>query len=265
MILLDSIINFSDSLIKIAKQNNDTIINDSSVILPVKKAIQLSLDPINSVNSDWVIYWISLVGILVLISKMLFPRHFNNTIQALLNTRAYNNLINEGINWKHTINLILLSAYTLSIGLILYIVTSHVLHNSYLLIKWDFSLALNIILSILLLIISKLLIVLFTNITFQIRELIRNYLNYLFLSYSFLGISLFFMLWIIIYVNYQFGIYLSIIIIAMVYLFRIYKLLSLCNSKNNFNLFHFIIYLCTVEILPIIIFKKLYFIWFLGS
>jgi len=262
MIQQDSVIHISDSLYNIANQNSDSIITDSIINAPIEKLVQLSLNPINTPNNYWALYWIGIIGLFVFISKLSFPKHFNNIFQALINNRAYNNLVNEGVNWRHPIAFLLSIAYILSIGLVLFTSTNY--SSSYQLINydWDIILALKITLSIVVLIFTKLFIVLVTQIIFQIRDLLHNYLNYLFFSYSFLGIILFFVLWILIYSDYQYGISTSIIIISMVYLYRIYKLLSLCNSKNNFNLFHFIIYLCTVEILPLIIFRKLYFIWF---
>jgi len=264
MIQQGSIINISDSLSNISSHDSDSTLLDSLVNIP-KETIKLVLNPINTLENNWVFYWISVVGILVILSKILFPKHFNNTIQALINTRAYNNLINEGVNWKHPINLILTIAYILSVSIVIYIGLIHSLNYNSLIYSWDIIFAFKITLSIVVLIFVKMLIVLFTQVIFQIRDLLGNYLNYLFLSYSFLGIILFFFLWILVYTDYQIGIYISTITITMVYLFRIYKLLSLWNSKNNFNLFHFIIYLCTVEILPLVIFRKLYYICFLGN
>jgi len=260
MIQQDSVINISDSLSNISNQNNDSALIGNNIKPTINKAIELTLNPINSSIDNWIFYWISIIGILILLSKILFPKHFNNVIQALLNNRAYNNLLNEGVVWRHPINIILTSAYVLSVSLIIFISLSHSFNN-----HLDISLAIKIVLSIVTLIISKMIIVLFTQIIFQIRPLLSSYLNYLFLSYSFLGIVLFFILWILLYTDSQLGINISAIIITLVYIFRIYKLLSLCNSKNNFNLFHFIIYLCTVEILPLIIFRKLYFIWLLNN
>jgi len=260
MIQQDSVINLSDSLNNISNQNNDSALINNIIKPAIDKTIELTLNPINSSIDNWIFYWISIVGILILLSKILFPKHFNNVIQALLNNRAYNNLLNEGVIWRHPINIILTSAYILSVSLVLFISISYSLNNNL-----DINLAIKITLSIIALIISKMFIVLFTQIIFQIRDLLSSYLNYLFLSYSFLGIILFFILWILLYTDSQLGINISAIIITLVYIFRIYKLLSLCNSKNNFNLFHFIIYLCTVEILPLIIFRKLYFIWLLNN
>ncbi|RLD44878.1 MAG: hypothetical protein DRI86_06425 [Bacteroidetes bacterium] len=260
MIHKDSIVNFSDSLSNISSQIIDTSFIEKPSNSHIKEAIELMLDPINSMGNNWIFYWLSLIGVLIFLSKSLFPKHFNNIIQALINNRAYNNLTKEGIVWRHPLNIILTSAYILSISLVLFTRISHSLN-----INLDIYYALKIVLSIIILIFTKLIIVLFTQVVFQIKSLLSNYLNYLFLSYSFLGIILFFFLWILLYADYQFGVYISAILTTMVYLFRIYKLLSLRNSKNNFNLFHFIIYLCTVEILPLVIFRKLYFIWFLGN
>jgi len=259
--ILQSTINLTDSIIS---DTNTVVVDTIDVIIPKESANDiLGLIPINQINNQWIFFWLAVIGILVFLSKFLYPKQFKYTILALFSNREYNNLQNESISWKLPINVYLIIAYVLSVSIILYIYSLQY-QNQLLFYQWDITDPIKISLLISTLFITKLIIVIITRIIFQIKDLLTNYLNYLFISYNLLGVTLFFTLWILIYSNTEWGIYISISIISIIYIIRLFKFLTLCNSKNNFNLFHFIIYLCTVEILPVILFRKLYFIWFLN-
>jgi hypothetical protein len=96
MVQLDSSINNLDSILQSTINITDSIIYDTNtvtidtldVIVPKESTNDiLSLIPINNINNNWIFYYLALIGILVFLSKFLYPKQFKYTILALFSNR----------------------------------------------------------------------------------------------------------------------------------------------------------------------------------
>lgn len=224
---------------------------------------QLNLIPLENPNNSWIFYWLIGIGVVLLIGKLAFPKRWYQSTIGLFSLRVYNAIRSDGLIIKHILNILLILIYVLSLSALLSIFsTYYISENSPL--TWNIYSILGFSAAISVLILFKLLFIFITQFFYDAKEVASQYVNYLSLSYGILGISIFIGLWVILYIQFAFGFYFTAALIVTIFLTRLYKLLSITESKNNFSLFNYIVYICTVEILPLIIAQKLYFYWLLA-
>ncbi len=225
---------------------------------------QLKLIPLESPNNSWIFYWLLGVGIVLLIGKLAFPKRWYQSVVSLFSVRAFNALRSEGLIIKHILNILLIIIYVFSLSLLISIFSTYYILD-FTTPSWDIYNILGFSVIIFVLILIKLLFISITQFFYDAKEAASQYTNYLSLSYGIMGMGIFIGLWIIIYIQLDLGLYFTAAFVVAVFLVRLYKLLSITESKNNFSLFNFIVYICTVEILPLIIAQKLYFYWLLSQ
>ena len=197
-----------------------------------------------------------------LINRLVFPRQSHFGLTAIFRARDYTQLRYEGVFIKQFPSILSSVIYVFSLGLLMSVISTYYFGNNDI-YRWDINMSITFSLLILGLIIIKLLTILGNHFIFQNKELAIQHLNYSTLSYNVMGFGIFAGLWIILYINVLVGLLLTSTFIALIMMLRLVKLVGAIGLKNNFNLYKFIIYLCTVEILPLIIAQKLYFDWFL--
>lgn len=224
----------------------------------------LQLKPIADISNSWVFYWLILLSILLVILKILFPKRLINSFMALISNKALGSLRQDGFIPSNIVNILLTALYVFAFGLLISAISSYYYLNEQP-FKWDIKIAISITLLTSAYIILKIIFILITQWIYQAKEIAINYLNILVLSYNIFGIIIFFGLWLIFYVNFTIGLILITTLIGILFIIKLLKLSSLSESKNNFNLFSFIVYICTVEILPLIIAQKFYFYWVLEA
>ena len=76
-------------------------------------------------------------------------------------------------------------------------------------------------------------------------EYFRNKKNYL--LFNFFGTPL----------VAQFGLYASLVLVAAYFLIRAYKILQIGNKLFVYRKFHFVLYFCATEIIPILLIAKI--------
>jgi len=103
----------------------------------------------------------------------------------------------------------------------------------------------------------KFFIILFTAEVFKVQSLRRLYTDYILLWFISMGLFLSTYLWLELYLNSQWLFPLLIGFWLVSISLRIFKPLSQIIGKSDFNSFHFFIYLCSVEILPLIVLGKI--------
>jgi hypothetical protein len=248
----------------------DSLASDTIVSTPDTLCVKGFLSPhslqvhdlkpklIVSQDGDWVLYWIILVVILFSVGKLLFSKRLNLTFLANFSQRSYSLLLSEGYITRHPLNLMLSGVYVFSLGLFLAMVI-HFNGNQIIMPHIDFVFSLKLSMYVLLFILMKYLSMLFVQYIYKEKNAGAHYLNLLLLSYNSMGLFLIMGLWIIIFINTYYGIILTAVLLSVLFLSRQVKNLLVFNHKNNFSLLHFIIYLCTIEILPLILIQKLYF------
>ncbi len=200
--------------------------------------------------------WILFSLLVVAVARYLFPVRFKETLLAAWDSRFFNYLERETGLLNHWVSLFLYINYLLSFSLLLYqsIVfykISHLLHHIGTLTLLAASLAL---LSIFLA--FKYLLMYFTAWIFKTGNPTELYLRNIFLVNKFTGIVL--LPFLIVNHNYGSGYILTAAwgVLIIMELFRVFKVARIGLSMKGFSVYHLILYLCAVEIAPILFLIK---------
>ncbi len=223
----------------------------------------LQLKPLADIDNSWVFYWLISISVLLVILKLLFPKRLITSLLALVSAKSFSSLRQEGFVPTNIVNILLSLLYIFALGLLISAISSYY-YLSKNLTNWSFNNSLLFSSIIGLFILLKLIFIIVTQWIYQAKDIAINYLNVLVLSYNIFGVVIFFGLWIVFYINFNIGLILITSVISILFIIRLLKISSLSETKNNFSLFSFIVYICTVEILPLIIAQKLYFYWVLS-
>lgn len=223
----------------------------------------LQLKPLPIISNSWIFYWLIALSIILITLKLLFPKRLVNSLLALINVKSLSIIRQDGFVPSNIVNILLTLIYIFAFGLLVSAISSYYYLKEEPL-NWDFNIAISISLIVTAFIAAKIIFIFITQWIYQAKEIGLNYLNVLVLSYNMFGVVIFFGLWLIFYVNFNIGLIFISTLLCILFVIRLLKLSSLSEVKNNFSLFSFIVYICTVEILPLIIAQKLYFYWVLA-
>ncbi len=222
----------------------------------------LQLKPIVNIHNSWVFYWLLVLSVLIVVLKILFPKRLVDSLTGLISKKSYSRLRQDGFIPKNIVNILLTAFYIASLGLFITAITYHFYFEKN--INLSFKSAIYVTLIVAVYISLKFSFILISQWIYQAKEIAINYLNIIVLSYNIFGAVIFFGLWILFYLNFYLGLLMIVSILSILFIIRLLKLAVLSEQKNNFSLFSFIVYICTVEILPLIIAQKLYFNWVLA-
>ena len=214
--------------------------------------------PIIHDSTDTFFYWLLGISLLILTAKILFYKQFTLSILSNFSKRSYSQLQQLGSTIRHPLNVVLLIAFILSSALFF----SIVIYDDYI-DKEVFSANQIILINSAIIsgiLITSLILAEIFKYAFQIENLISLYYSSILQSYNIIAIGITMGMWFIIFSGLQLSIIIISVILFLLYLQRFYNLLINIQMKNKYSLLHYIIYLCTIEIIPLIIVTKLYFI-----
>lgn len=242
-----------DSIVQLLENsNNMSIFIDHS--LAVKS---MDLLPIAQNNTNIFLYWLIGVSAIIAIGKFSYYKHFILSITGSFSNRNFSQLQQLGATIRHPLNLILFLAYIIVTGLFISIISyDYVDLNIY---TTNSLIIYNTIIVLLLFTFSYILSRIFHYI-FELDTLIQGYYARIIQSNNIVAVAISIGLWLTIFTGIQTGTVIIYSLLAILYFLRIYNLLIFNSTKNKYGLLHYIIYICTVEILPFIIAVKLYFI-----
>jgi hypothetical protein len=201
-------------------------------------------------------FWILFSLFIIAIVKYLFPARFKETILAVWDSRFFNFLERETGLLNHWVSLFLYINYLLSFSLLIY--QSIVFSKIYHLIYHHGTLAL--------LAASLTVLILFFTFKYSLMYLAawvfktgnptELYLRNIFLVNKFTGILLLPVLTINHYNDSGYILAIAWGIVVLMELFRFYKVARIGLSMKGFSVYHLILYLCAVEIAPVIFLIK---------
>ena len=252
IIIRDTIVR--DTISSVVEQSNDNI----SIFIDHNLQVQtMELIPIAQNNIYLYLYWLIGLSAIIAIGKFAFYKHFILGLTGNFSNRNFSQLQQLGATIRHPLNLLLFIAYIIAVALFISISSyNYVDLNIYTLNSLIFQ---NIIIVLLLFVISFIITTIF-NYIFELDGLIQGYYARVLQSNNIISIAITIGLWLTIFTGLKTGIIIIYSVLALLYLLRIYNLLIFNSTKNKYGLLHYIIYICTVEIIPIIIAAKLYFI-----
>lgn len=210
-----------------------------------------------------IILLISFVGIF----RMANPSYFRNLFRAFrnptLNTRQFKEQLRQDSPASLTMDLI----FCISLGLYLYYAINHI-HNQKILSSYP---VIVIILALILLLIVvyavRFMFLKFTGWVFNISEITDNYTFNVFLINKILGIAIIPFTVILAFGDGQWvqaSLFLSFVVIAILFLNRYLRSGVVFGYFIKFSKFHFFMYLCASELLPLAVLMKLVNQWIIS-
>ena len=212
--------------------------------------------PLIPFQPEW-IFW-TYLGMFIILAwvQILFFQRFQVLIQANFSSRSLHQLIREGNLFNERISIALSVIYVMSIAMVIFQVLKLLFHQSDFIIP-DFQFFMLLCLAVVGFWAVKLLIMNFLSIIFMTESTNNEYKLNILTTISFLGFLLLPMLVITVYLKSSWLIYTCLGIIILASLFRIVKGFIIGISLTKFSYFFLFVYLCTLEILPLLVAAKL--------
>ena len=217
--------------------------------------------PVIPFQPAW-IFWIYLGMFIILAWIQVFYFHrFQLLIKANFSKRCLHQLIRDGDLFNERISIAMSILYVMSIAMVIFQVLKLLLHQSTFIIP-DFQLFLLLCLAVVGFWAVKLLIMNFLTIIFKTEQTNNEYKLNILTTISFLGFLLLPILVFTVYLQLSWLIYTCLGIIIVASLFRLVKGFIIGISLTKFSYFFLFVYLCTLEILPLLVVAKLILMYY---
>lgn len=187
--------------------------------------------------------------------RFFFYVNFQNIVYGFYNSRVFNQLNKEDslmTSWPY---IFLYGIFSVSFGLLLWIFNSNSLQVG----AADFVGFLKITLAIAFFFILKIVILRVIGILFEMERIVREYIVFLYLFYFNSVLILIPLLLIIVFLPVQYLGFVFILLLISVVILFFYRVLGFflsLMSGGRFSIFYLILYICTLEIAPILILVK---------
>jgi len=270
---LDTVINYVDvatDTSKLKKFENESdssknLLNNENVSINLRSSMFIEhelkstyIEPKERIqtSSDWILGIIVLIILLLLLNKILNPKKWSQQLKIIFSKRDFEQQIQDEKDFRTPFLFIQFIASLLTISLFAY----QLFHNklSYF-VEGEYQLYFKILVSI----IGMFLIYFVSQKIFGFivdkEKIVSEYLISTILLLNITGVLL---LPLIIGLQYAHAIpsnilfKIGILILIFSYLFKIYKGLTIASSNNSLYLFYLFLYICSLEILPIVILIK---------
>jgi len=188
--------------------------------------------------------------------QVFYSRRLRQILLAPYSKRFLNQLVRDGNIIKERISVALLIVYFIGISLLLYQTNILLIHHPSYNIH-GFLLYLLIVASLLIYWTGKILLVRLLGIIFKTYQATNEYLLNILILIIVTGIVLLPLLVLTIYLKSIFLLYICLIIFILLFLFRFIRGFIIGFSVSRFSYMLLFVYLCSLEILPVIILAKL--------
>lgn len=251
-----------NNLLKSRNFQNKEIDSTSYIksIVSEKKLNQGLIKPekIKNRNEDWIVLVVIVCFYIYSVIKVLYNKRLFQIFKTTVSYRYLNQLIRDGDLLSEQISILLFGIYIFAISLFSYIVIQQLIPDiSQLHHLHGITFYLIIFLFFLLFYLIKINIIRFLGWSFKLPNETYEYIVSELIFNELLGVILLPLNVIINYYPNDYSIYLGFIIISGFYISRLIRIINSAFSVSKFSIFHLFIYLCTVEILPILIIIKL--------
>jgi hypothetical protein len=212
-------------------------------------------------NPDWLIAIV--IGSLVILAwlKLFFNKFFDQVIVSMWNFQLGSKFLRDQGIFSRRVGLLLNINFLLILGLFIYLAFAHFNINPLSLKPFPAYLLYTGTLTILLLI--RYILTSLTGKIFNQEVYFREYLYHILIIYKNIGIVFIPIVFCIAYIQENLRIYFIIFALALLvltYLFRFVKGLQLIIKKDVL-IFYLILYLCTLEIMPVLFYYKFFSGW----
>ncbi|MEJ5054196.1 DUF4271 domain-containing protein [Sphingobacterium sp. MYb382] len=204
----------------------------------------------------WVLAVVFILFFAVGLVRLIFPTDFMLIVDAYYNERTLQQVSKEDnmlTSWPYVF---LYLIFSLALGLFMLLIESSFTH--YYLLRFDNYLRVSLVVS--LLFIVKILLIRFVSFIFELDRLVREYVTVLYLVYFNSMLFLMpFLLALLFVPSTYFKILLILfsVIVASLFVYRFLRTFFRLFGNLRFSVFYLILYLCTLEVAPILILVKL--------
>jgi len=212
--------------------------------------------PLAPFQPDWV-FWVFLGMFLILAWTQIFYAHrFRMVVGATFSTRHLHQLGREGDLFNERISIALSLIYVSTVAMVIYQVIRLIFHQTSSTIP-QFQLYMLIVLAVIGFWAFKVLIMNLLSLIFKTDHINNEYKLNILVTISILGLLLIPVLVFAVYLKSSWLVYLALGLIGIFSLFRVIKGFIIGISLTRFSYFFLFIYLCTLEILPLLVAAKL--------
>ena len=268
-VFIDSLNNISSNPLPI----NDTVTSDSAVLIkdtitdtrPAQQSLftshQLQVTDQqpsikNYISNDWITAHLIVCLLLVGWTRVYYGKRLKQVIKAFFSVRNTDNLVREGNIFRERISIPLLIIYLISISLLIYLAFVDLLQGSFFDLT-GIQLFSVIMLFVLISWFVKNIVLNFIGFVFKNNLILSDFLYTNFIFNILIGLILMPVIILSIYMSAKELIYFGILLWLLTYLYRLVRELFTGLSYVEFSLFYRILYLCTLEIIPLLVLTKL--------
>lgn len=229
----------------------------SSVIAPHQRPNQNDFKLIPKVenSSSWLFIYLLVTLLITSLISRFYRKRFSIVLNAPWQSRYYNQISNESKLFDHPLNFMLFVLY--SANLAFFIVMAVQNFKSDFLLQWNiFGVFSVLILLIMAYTFLKTMAAKFTSILFKQSDFASIYGAQLHLSQNNIGVYLLPFLWILMYHPIPYSYRIIVLFFIGFGVFRMVKSLISLTTSTRLSLYQIFLYLCTVEILPLIVVIK---------
>ncbi|TDS13942.1 DUF4271 domain-containing protein [Sphingobacterium paludis] len=203
----------------------------------------------------WILGSVFVLFLAVGLVRILFPGDFAMIVQAYYNERTLQQISKEDnmlTSWPY---ILLYLIFSLALGLFILLVESSFLHHDAL--NWSNYLRTTAVVAVLF--VLKIVLIRFISFVFEIGRLVREYVTVLYLVYfnSMLFLMPILLAVTLIPANYfKFVLILFSVVASILFVYRFLRTALRLFGNLKFSIFYLILYLCALEVAPILILVK---------
>ncbi len=217
-----------------------------------------NLLPINRpiVNIDWITIHLVISLCLIAYVQIYYSKRFKQVIKAFIGNRYMHMLTKDGNIYRERISIPLVVVYLISFSLLMFLLVTQYVYQPVFTLQ-GLKLFSIIILAVIVTWFIKNLMINFIGNLFRNYLILTDYIHTNFVFNMVIGIILIPIVIIAVFLPSVEMIYAGVIVWLAIYLYRIVRQVFTGISYTKFSLFYRILYLCTFEIIPLIVLTKL--------
>lgn len=235
--------------------NSDSIIQNPESFITESTPNNFNIEIKDKNGDDWVSIFLLLGFVLLAISKFIFRKRFSDLFKAFWARNYSNQLMREGNIFKEQFGLAMFLLYLISIPLFYSISFIHFLANH----EGQLSLTLVIHAATLSLILwtYRIIFIKTTSFIFKTQKSSSEILTQLFIFNLISAVAVLPFITLFYYSEFPIFLFIGIIIWSIIQIYRFIRLFVIGFSYSIFSSLHLFLYLCTLEIIPIVILIKI--------
>ncbi len=253
----------TDSLLSVKKDsigkiNKDTTVYNFLLEFPLvnsNKPEYMVTSFKESNAKDFLFYLLIGLVFLLALTQVMFPRYFRNVFDIFFQTNFRQRQTKEQLTQENIASLLLNILFVISAATFVTLISDRFIHSH--ISFWKIFLSALIVLTGIYL--CKMLFTQFMGWVFNKKEIAESYSFIVFIINKIIGVTLIPFCFLLAYSTSELkhlSYTISVMLICFLFLFRFFNTYKNLSGRLKINAFHFFLYFCSVEILPLLIIYK---------